>query len=240
MSLSSCFGILNIHNHTVFSDGHSTVHDYVSFAKKNGIKAFGISDHALHSLLPGSCISEPEVLNEYLDELKRCAASATDAKKMRVFRGLEVQLGNARNLSLKLGEGVFHLDYMLVESYGIWNPDAVGLLDGIKDELGLRALSLAHPIFSGNGDELVRELKRCGLCVELNSGHRTFEIPGQGAYFKKIIRDGVPMTFGSDSHSFERLNDLASSGKFYSRFCKEAGVGVDAEGGAAVARSKTS
>jgi len=245
MTLTREFGTSNIHNHTVFSDGRGTVQDYVLFAREKKISRFGVSDHALHGLLPGSCITTPGVLSEYLEELSRAEKSGKKGLSIRIFKGLEVPLESIENLFGKLGDGVFHLEYMLVESYDVWNPRAIGILDGFKEKFGLKVVSIAHPIFSGSVDEIVTVLAKCGICVELNSGHRTFAIPGQGIYFKRIIREGIPMTFGSDSHSFERLDDLDASLDFYSKSCKAAAVDADADAveaaaGGAVTRSNTS
>jgi len=241
MTLTQEFGTSDIHNHTVFSDGRGTVQDYVLFARKKKISTFGVSDHALHGLLPGSCITTPGVLSEYLEELSRAEKSGKKESSIRVFKGLEVPLESIESLFGKLGDGVFHLEYMLVESYDVWNPRAIRILDGFKEKFGLKVVSIAHPSFSGSIDEIVSALAKCGICVELNSGHRTFAFPGQGAYFKRIIREGIPMTFGSDSHSFERLGDLDASLEFYSKSCKAVVVDADeTDADGAVTRSNTS
>ena len=208
------FGMTNIHNHTVFSDGQSTVWDYVGLARAYKVREFGISDHALNLLLPFSCIGDAAVFGEYLEEIERANKNAAG---IRILKGLEVTYGGIQNLISTLGDRVFSLEYLLVESYLVWTPRMIETASGIRETLGMKVVSLAHPIFSGSADRIVEQLQSRGLCVELNSGHKTFTHPGQGKYFRKIIQEGVPVTFGSDSHSAERLNDLDAAFRFYEK-----------------------
>lgn len=232
----------NIHNHTVFSDGQSTITDYVRYARACRVREFGISDHAINSLLPDSCIKEAADFEEYLGELELSGKRAG----IRILKGLEVPQSSVCDLLNRFGDAVFRLDYLLVESFLVWTPRLIEIVSGIRETLGLNVVSLAHPTFNGSSDDIVQTLVQSGLCVELNSAHRTFTYRGQAEYFRKIILNGVPITFGSDAHSAERLDELEVLARFYDDVAAAVDDADDADdaalggGGVATARSKSS
>lgn len=78
--------ISNLHTHTTFSDGKSTVRENIESAIKRGFVSLGISDHSYTSF-DDTCM-KCGAEKEYLAHLKKCKAEYAD--KIRVFCGLEL------------------------------------------------------------------------------------------------------------------------------------------------------
>lgn len=78
---------VNLHNHTVYSDGVNTMEENVESAIEKGMYALGFSDHSYTPCDESYCMM-PEDYSVYLQELSRLKEKYRD--KLRIYAGLEL------------------------------------------------------------------------------------------------------------------------------------------------------
>ncbi|MDD3681056.1 MAG: PHP domain-containing protein [Mesotoga sp.] len=61
--------MIDIHNHTTFSDGRNTVEQVIQSAVEAGLQVIGLSDHFDPYVCQEVCL-QPEEINGYLKEIR--------------------------------------------------------------------------------------------------------------------------------------------------------------------------
>ncbi|MFA6976991.1 MAG: PHP domain-containing protein, partial [Mesotoga sp.] len=79
--------MIDIHNHTTFSDGRNTVEQVIQSAVEAGLQVIGLSDHFDPYVCQEVCL-QPEQINGYLKKIR-----SFDGKlPIKVLAGLELGL----------------------------------------------------------------------------------------------------------------------------------------------------
>lgn len=104
--------LIDFHIHTRYSDGHSTIAEYVEAAARRGYSSICFTDHVDITT---------KWFGAYLDEIARCQAACGD---IEVFRGIEVR---AKDRDGRLNAPVELLDYAEV---------VIGVVHSIPSEDG--------------------------------------------------------------------------------------------------------
>lgn len=78
---------VNLHNHTVYSDGINTMEENVESAIEKGMYALGFSDHSYTSCDESYCMM-PQVYPQYLEEISRLKEKYKG--KISIYAGVEL------------------------------------------------------------------------------------------------------------------------------------------------------
>ena len=221
--------MLNLHNHTNYSDGRHSPRDIVEAAIKAGLTAVGISDHyrttRVRSLQPGN-------FDEYIEHVRRLALHYKD--KIRVLAGVEIDASPERTEDLAyLPAGQLNkLDFILFENVQDEEAGGMGLweLFDMRHELQ-PPVGLAHNDIVRNFAEidhgvLIPVLETNKLFLELcpSPRHSKLQRPQyrhSADFFAKLKGTKVQLAFGTDTH--ENLDDVGNIDDAYA-FVRENGL----------------
>jgi histidinol-phosphatase (PHP family) len=96
--------MIDIHNHTIFSDGKDSMADVIQAAVERELKVVGISDHFDPYLLRQDVCLQPEGVNSYLREIERLKGSYP----ITVLSGLELGL-QSTGISWPVGDFNYYI-----------------------------------------------------------------------------------------------------------------------------------
>lgn len=214
--------MMDLHNHTVFSDGENTVEEIIKNALKYNIDLLGISDH-FHLI---------EDLEMYFRIIKYF--SKMYSSQVQVFAGIEIDITKFHNL--KNTTLIKEADYILIENLE-YVTDLNKSLQIIKSNILKydKIIGLAHINFSRliemsgeNGFKYVLDfMQENGIWWEINSNITT-EFYDKLIYHPSkttkniinIIEDyDIDIIAGSDTHSLEYydFNRLKDANDFHLR-----------------------
>lgn len=205
--------IMDIHNHTSWSDGDASIEELVINALKNNIGILGVSDHYKNKHTRSitnfeDYILEIEILkNKYLSKIK-------------ILSGVEIPVSSIlyEEYSSKL---INNLDFVLVEY--IENLPLQSNLDLLEEHLknitckkglahtNLQTIAMKYKDIGGI-DYFIQFMKRNDLFFEINSNssysffddiicyHENYWVK---ELFHKLNLNQIKVSIGSDSHSIE-------------------------------------
>ena len=220
----------DLHLHSTFSDGRSSVAQLVERANSIGF-VFAISDH-YSSLMP---MKDDAALGVYLDELE----------KYPVYRAVEVDLGEELPMS---GENRARLDYLIGSVHNVVTEEGERLpivrqgepeggLDRYmdlyiaavrRDVLAGTVQMIGHPTFlpgirGGLADQLwtperrrsvVEAVVQSGVALEIST---RYNVPTP-ILMREALEAGVRFAVGSDSHWLDRAADISLPLRYVEEF----------------------
>ncbi len=214
------FPKINLHIHSVFSDGKNPIKKIVKKSLKLGLNHIAITDHFTNSWKAGviNTLNSEEKINQYLEEISICQAHLkTFNKDLWIYKGLEIDLESSEKYIKKLIR-INKFDLILFEYLesleGIafiknlinyWNQT-------ISIEKDLPIFGLAHfdpsNFIYGGLDTLITFLKEYDIYYEFNSGYSQFYSRKYELFFEQLRKIQVPVAIGCDSHHSRRLSDI--------------------------------
>jgi histidinol phosphatase-like PHP family hydrolase len=210
--------MMDLHNHTTYSDGKFSPRDIVEAGIKAGLDVVGISDHyrttKTKSLLPSQ-------LDEYVEHVRRLAIHYKD--KIRVLVGVEIDSSPERTEDLAyLPTGQLNkMDFVLFEY--VQDEEAGGMslceLFDMRKELE-PPVGLAHNDITRNFAEtdpsvLIPVLETNHLFLELcpSARHSKLQRPmyrHSADFFARLKNTSVELSIGADAH--DNLEDVGNVG----------------------------
>jgi histidinol phosphatase-like PHP family hydrolase len=203
--------LMDIHNHTVWSDGVHWPEEIIENGIANGIEIIGISDH--FNTIKCKSVSVTRLSN-YIEEIKRLKVKY--GGKIQVLSGIEICMNKEWcNLDVLPYEILNKLDYILFEYVDLFS-DSVSLktvreyTDKITCRKGLAHTNIFNLVNKYGLDEVVKILKENELFWEINvnRGYEYFDKIIEKRQtrwifevFKRMMECGVEITVGSDTHS---------------------------------------
>ena len=203
--------IIDMHNHTTWSDGAHGVDKIVKNAIKNGVAIVGISDHFNTTMCQSVSDSNFKQYLESLEEIKHKYKN-----KIEVLAGIEISMSKKWCQVDKLPYDTINmLDYVLFEHVDLFS-DSVTLKEinkytsKVTCKKGLTHTSLFSLGEMYGMDNVIKTLKDNDLFWELNvnpnSEDFNYIIRNKNndlvtELFNKLKEGGIKITVGSDTHS---------------------------------------
>jgi histidinol phosphatase-like PHP family hydrolase len=190
---------VDMHIHTIKSDGRDSLHNIVEAAEARGLDLIAITDHGPGH---GGGISERQAL-----ETKKEAGLLQPGYHVKILVGIEAEILPTGEVLLDSGDG---LDIVLASYHGAPSVEAYyrAVLKAVLDP---RVDVLAHHAWVPGGfapaeeydDMLIENMAANDVAIEINSKHA---LPSWD--FLMRCRDaGIKYTIGSDAH---RAADVGS------------------------------
>ncbi|MEE9377271.1 MAG: PHP domain-containing protein [Candidatus Lokiarchaeia archaeon] len=210
---------INLHIHSVYSDGKQTISQIVDKAIKLELDYIAITDHFTNSWKAlFSTLNNYETISKYLEEISSYQRNLiNNNKNLTLLKGIEVDLASSEQF-IKEFLQVEKFDLVLFEY--LQSYEAVAFLKNIinywkKSITNLSdfpILGLAHfdPFYfvHGNLDTLMNFLKKFEIYFEFNSSYPSFYSRKNELFFKKLMQYKIPVAIGCDSHRLSNLNDI--------------------------------
>ncbi|MDP4147026.1 MAG: PHP domain-containing protein [Bacillota bacterium] len=211
--------LIDMHNHTVWSDGANSAVELIEDAIEKNIKILGFTDHFNTSKCPSI---SPEQLSLYIQEI--VSLKEKYKHKISVLIGIEINSilfpMSFENLSFNQFEGI---DFVLIECIDLLSDkfrlkDLEKYLNRFKCKVGLAhtdlfRLGTKHEVEGGIG-YVVDFMKRNNIFWDINS-NSAYECFDNIIYhqnqeeitelFEKLIKNQIEITVGSDKHSIDDI-----------------------------------
>ena len=239
--------MINLHNHTTFSDGRFEPQAIIEAAIAGGLTHIGISDHFRTAKLGATA---QYVITEYMDayvaHIRELAARY--ASQITVLVGLEIDFSKRTPMEQLWQQGfkqtpLNDLDYVLFEYVSDDQWDGLPLTALLSYRRWIRVpVGLAHSHLSSafgpnmSVSDLVQTLEQHSLFIELCPSRRNaapapdsadripyYRVPGpfNAALWDALAGSDVLFSIGTDTH--DRLEEVADIGDAWA-FLQEKGL----------------
>jgi DNA polymerase (family 10) len=200
--------MMNLHNHTTFSDGRHSPRDIIDAAVNAKLSHIAITDH--YGTTKVNSLSN-EQLVQYTEEIKALAEEYKD--RIKVLIGVEIDASKERTDFVKLYyEHISTLDFVLFEyvQNEIWNGmplwEALKIRERIKCPMGLAHNNFAKNFAHTDHGDLIGVLEANSVFIELctNLRYSKFNKPYYNyseEFFCKLKGTDVLLSIGTDTHS---------------------------------------
>ena len=212
------FPKINLHTHSVFSDGKNSIKQMVTVALKLKINYLAITDHFSDSwkckIMP--TLNTAEKIEDYLIKIENCQKYLkTNNKNLRLFKGIEIDMGSSEKVIKKL---IRPEDFDIILFEYLETPEGVAYVRNIIEYwkklnpinnkfpiLGLAHFDPSNFIYQGL-DSLISFLKDFKIYYEFNSSYYEYFSRKNELFFKKLKEHNVYVAIGSDAHNLNGLN----------------------------------
>ncbi|QLK26434.1 DNA polymerase/3'-5' exonuclease PolX [Natrinema zhouii] len=193
----------DLHSHTDWSDGNTSIEAMVDAAAERGYDFFGIADHAEGpGIVGGMGLSDTEIL-EQVEEIREVGAAA----EIEVFAGIEANVDAAGEIDLS--EAVIDaLDVIVASTHSALGQDAETATERLVHALENPAIDvLGHPSGRLLNDRSGLEFDATALgraaaehdtALEVNSNPRRLDLWGSAV--QAALEEGAPISVNTDSH----------------------------------------
>jgi len=199
--------ILNLHNHTPFSDGAYTIDEICEAhldQRDFRVEGVGISDHLFATPSSRDITNEREFERYFVAEARSYvqqvhAARERWAGKLKIYCGAEINWPKNKNMLHLIRESLDGIDYVLVEAL-----DWAGLTQLANQArrfpcpVGLSMTDVSVQFPTTSHDQVVRTLANARIFYELNVTMLPLE--EHDAWFNVLPKHRVYVTIGSDTH----------------------------------------
>ncbi len=218
--------MINLHNHTTFSDGRFSPSEIVEAAMDYGLTHVAITDHFMTSKVDSIPL---EGLTDYIAEIKELVEKFND--QVKVLCGVEIDASKERTDLAKLPyDDLNGLDLVLFEyvQNDIWGGiplwELMGIRENIKCQVGLAHNDIGKNFSHTKYDELIAVLEANNIFIELCPSLRNSKLNkpyyhfAEG-FFSLIRESGVLISIGTDTHStLKNVGNIQDAVDFINRF----------------------
>ncbi|ADD04718.1 DNA-directed DNA polymerase X [Natrialba magadii ATCC 43099] len=193
----------DLHSHTEWSDGNTSIEAMVAAAEDRGYDYFGIADHAEGpGIVGGMGLSDAEIL-EQVEEIR----AVDDESEITVFAGIEANVDAEGEIGLS-EEVIDALDVIVASTHSALDQDAERATNRLITAVENPAIDvLGHP--SGrmlnersgldfNASALGAAAAEHGTALEVNANPRRLDLWGSAA--QAAIDEGAVIAVNTDSH----------------------------------------
>lgn len=210
---------INLHTHSVFSDGRPTIKQIVKRASEIGLEYLAITDHSTNSwkasMING--LNTPEKINFFFEKIEK-AKNYLEKRglPLKVLKGIEIDLTSTEKF-IKLVIKPDQFDIILFEY--IETPDSIAYVKNLMEFWRRNYTSEELPIFGvahcnpdyflvGSLDMFINFLSEYNICFEFNSAYSEVYSRKNELFFEKLKGTNIAISVGTDSHSVRRLGDI--------------------------------
>ncbi|MHA1404757.1 MAG: PHP domain-containing protein [Candidatus Helarchaeota archaeon] len=208
--------LYDFHIHSEWSDGDDSIIDIITATKEKGLEIIGINDH--FSEIKASVPHEPEGLNDYLQDIHETAKEV--AGDLIVLVGLEFDAIPPENLDTKILE---RFDYILFEEF--FPLPKIKKLCNWKKSLKNPLVGISHTNFAWPQQifpKILTMIEEAGIFLEFNANYtNNFESLLKLETDSYLAKSKVPLSIGSDSHSFKTIGSFEYALEFAKRVCPD-------------------
>ncbi|WP_410497162.1 PHP domain-containing protein [Cellulosilyticum sp. ST5] len=185
----------DLHNHTQWSDGDSTIEALINRAREYGLQEIGISDHY-------EFVDDKVVYREMLGSLKK------KFQDIKVLIGTEIKIGTLLRVSHTDIDELNQYDYILIENLE-YQSDIAEVLESLKDlsskltcKIGLAHLDLEQ--LGKLRGQVIEFMTQYNIFLDFNF-EGTFYINLLQGYgqIEDVLHQGIEVVVGSDTHSID-------------------------------------
>ena len=211
---------LNLHIHSIYSDGRNTIEQIVKKALKTDLDYICITDHLTNSwkadLIPN--LNNLDKIKRYLEEISQFKEFLKkENKNLTLFKGVEIDISSSEKYIINnISPNKF--DLILFEYLESFEGIAFvkRILEYWKKEnyeefplIGLAHFDPSFFIIRGL-DTLIEFLKQYDIIVEFNSSYPQFYSRKHEIFYNKLKDSGIKVSIGCDSHHISSLKDIES------------------------------
>ena len=211
---------LNLHIHSIYSDGRNTIEQIVKKALKTDLDYICITDHFTNSwkadLIPN--LNNLDKIKRYLEEISQLKEFLIkENKDLTLFKGVEIDISSSEKYIINnISPNKFDLIlFEYLESF-----EGIAFVKKIfeywkkenYDEFPLIGLAHFDPSFFiiRGLDTLIEFLKQYDIIVEFNSSYPQFYSRKHEIFYNKLKDSGIKVSIGCDSHHISSLKDIES------------------------------
>jgi len=212
------FPKINLHTHSVFSDGKNSIKQLVTISLKLKLNYLAITDHFSDSwksnIIP--TLNTAEKIEDYLTKIENCQIFLkTNNKNLRLYKGIEIDIGSSEKVIKKL---IRPEDFDIILFEYLETPEGVAYirnlikywkkLNPINNKfpiLGLAHFDPSNFIYQGL-DSLISFLKEFKIYYEFNSSYYEYFSKKNELFFKKLKEHNIYIAIGSDAHNLNGLD----------------------------------
>jgi len=211
---------LNLHIHSIYSDGRNTIEQIVKKALKTDLDYICITDHFTNSwkadLIPN--LNNLDKIKRYLEEISQLKEFLIkENKDLTLFKGVEIDISSSEKYIINnISPNKFDLIlFEYLESF-----EGIAFVKKIfeywkkenYDEFPLIGLAHFDPSFFiiRGLDTLIEFLKQYDIIVEFNSSYPQFYSRKHEIFYNKLKDSGIKVSIGCDSHHISSLRDIES------------------------------
>jgi len=211
---------LNLHIHSIYSDGRNTIEQIVKKALKTGLDYICITDHLTDSwkadLIPN--LNNLDKIKRYLEEISQFKEFLNkENKNLTLFNGVEIDIGSSEKYIINnISPNKF--DLILFEY--LENFEGIAFIKKILEYwkknnynkfplIGLAHFDPSFFIIRGL-DLLLDFLKHYNIIIEFNSSYPQFYSRKHEIFYNKLKDSGIKVSIGCDSHHISSLKDIES------------------------------
>lgn len=196
---------VDLHTHTVYSDGKNTVDEMVAAAVERGLRVIGISDHMAKSGY-GSKLMDPVVFRRWMKEVK--AARKKWRGQIRVLAGAEVDISYEGTISVP--PHAEELDYWIASCHTMPNQNLTKRF--LKAMTYPRVRVLGHPTGRAIGsreegdakwDLVFKKAAALGVALEINGQGQRLDLPEY--LVRHALSLGCKVALTSDAHAASQI-----------------------------------
>jgi len=200
--------MMNLHNHTTYSNGLFSPDMIIDYAVKSGLEYVGFCD-----TFGSKKISDASTLETYINDIKKYALLNPNPK-IKVLVGLEIDTSSEETMQLYHDLPIHlvnRLDYLLFENVQDDEKNGMPFFQLINERkrvsvpIGLAHNDISRNFTDVNQDNLISVLESDRIFIELNDSPKYMKLSKPyyffaDTFFRKIrIRD-VMLSIGTDTY----------------------------------------
>ena len=214
------FPKMNLHIHSIYSDGKNTIKQIIDKSLKLGMGYIAITDHFTDSWKASKIpsLKDGEKITDYLEEISNFQMNLKEHnEELILFKGIEIDLSSSEKYIKNLID-VEKFNIILFEY--LQDLESIAFLKNlieywkmsIKNLKKFPLFGLAHfdPFYFIHGglDILIPFLKNYHIYFEFNSSYPQYYSKRNLFFFEQLREYCIPVAIGCDSHHISSLNEI--------------------------------
>ena len=200
----------DLHTHSTWSDGKSTIKEMSAEAKRLGYEYIAITDHSVSSRIANGL--DIKRLKQKMEKIKE---ANTVIKGIKIIMGSEVDIKPDGELDYP-DEVLKELDIVVASVHSNFKMNKDEMTERITKALSNPYVAaLGHPTgrligernpYELNIDEVIDTAKKYGKALEVNSSYMRLDLKDE--HIKKTLGKGVKLVISTDAHHTDQLMQM--------------------------------